>query len=201
VEYCVQVYAAPKPKWTQLSNRRLQNWGGVPHTKGMMTEPIPKWLSDCCSKISSLGVFGDRSPNHVLVNEYTPGQGIMPHQDGPLYHPIVTTISLGSHTLLDFYKSVSEAGGQHADASYDSRYTCSLLLEPCSLLILQSDMYTRYLHGIAQRRQDVLSELRVVNCSRLGRPLPDDAILDRSTRVSLTIRHVPKTFKIKLKLN
>ena len=94
-----------------------------------------QWLSDCCSKISSLGVFGDRSPNHVLVNEYTPGQGIMvnvlmkivcnwmlldhlllpwpqPHQDGPLYHPIVTTISLGSHTLLDFYKSVSEAGGQ-----------------------------------------------------------------------------------------
>ena len=32
-----------------------------------------------------------------------------------------------------------------ADASYDSRYMCSLLLEPRSLLVLQDDMYTRYI--------------------------------------------------------
>ena len=30
-----------------------------------------------------------------------------PHEDGPLYHPVVTTISLGSHTVLDFYKPIS----------------------------------------------------------------------------------------------
>ena len=36
-----------------------------------------QWLLDCGSKISSLGVFEDRQPNHVLVNEYTAGQGIM----------------------------------------------------------------------------------------------------------------------------
>lgn len=35
------VYAAPKPKWTCLSNRKLQNWGGIPHPKGMITEEIP----------------------------------------------------------------------------------------------------------------------------------------------------------------
>ena len=29
------------------------------------------------AKIASLGVFGDNIPNHVLVNEYTPRQGIM----------------------------------------------------------------------------------------------------------------------------
>ena len=105
----------------------------------------------------------------------------------------------------------------------------SLLLEPLSLLILQNDMYTRYciyyicfvydygitlgcicilyvyydryLHGISLRRQDTVSDRqRVVNGSRLGQPLSFGGELIRSTRVSLTIRHVPKTFKIKLKL-
>ena len=27
---------SPKPKWTQLKNRRLQNWGGLPSSKGMI---------------------------------------------------------------------------------------------------------------------------------------------------------------------
>ncbi|CAI8021262.1 Alpha-ketoglutarate-dependent dioxygenase alkB homolog 6 [Geodia barretti] len=169
----------------------------------MVCEPMPKWLSDCRERVKDLGVFGDKTPNHVLVNEYTPGQGIMPHEDGPLYHPVVTTISLGSHTLLDFYKSLSNTDHQDTthDASYESRYIFSLLLEPRSLLVLQNDMYTRYLHGISQREKDTVSDQqRVANGSRLGQPLSFAEELNRSTRVSLTIRHVPKTFKIKLKL-
>lgn len=35
------VNGVPLPKWTQLSHRRLQNWGGVPHPKGMIAEEIP----------------------------------------------------------------------------------------------------------------------------------------------------------------
>lgn len=27
-----------------------------------------------------------------------------PHEDGPLYYPTVSTISLGSHTMLDLYE-------------------------------------------------------------------------------------------------
>lgn len=41
-EIIKNVYQAPLPKWTQLSNRRLQNWGGIPHSKGMIAEDIPK---------------------------------------------------------------------------------------------------------------------------------------------------------------
>ncbi|KAM5132848.1 alpha-ketoglutarate-dependent dioxygenase alkB homolog 6 isoform 2-T2 [Callospermophilus lateralis] len=99
-----QVFNAPKPKWTQLSGRKLQNWGGLPHPKGMVPERLPPWLQRYVDKVSDLSLFGGLPANHVLVNQYLPGEGIMPHEDGPLYYPTVSTISLGSHTMLDFYE-------------------------------------------------------------------------------------------------
>ena len=71
------------PRWTQLSNRRLQNWGGVPHPKGMIAETMPSWLQQYVDRVNQTGVF-DRSAstgkpvmaNHVLLNEYLPGQVI-----------------------------------------------------------------------------------------------------------------------------
>ena len=36
------VLSSPIPKWTVLSNRRLQNWGGFPHPKGMVKQDLPK---------------------------------------------------------------------------------------------------------------------------------------------------------------
>uniref|UniRef100_A0A8C4N9A9 AlkB homolog 6 n=1 Tax=Eptatretus burgeri TaxID=7764 RepID=A0A8C4N9A9_EPTBU len=100
-----KVYSAPKPKWTQLLGRRLQNWGGLPHPRGMVVEVLPPWLATYTKSLSAFGLFGGKSANHVLINEYKPGQGIMPHGDGPLYYPTVATMSLGSHTVLDFYHS------------------------------------------------------------------------------------------------
>ena len=71
-----------------------------------------------------------------------------------------------------------------------------------SWVITVHNMYVcRYLHGISQRNQDTVPDLeRVLNCARLGEPLSSGVELHRSTRVSLTIRHVPKTFKMKIKL-
>ncbi|XP_047647654.1 alpha-ketoglutarate-dependent dioxygenase alkB homolog 6 isoform X4 [Phacochoerus africanus] len=130
-----QVFNAPKPKWTQLSGRKLQNWGGLPHPRGMVPERLPPWLQRYVDKVSDLSLFGGLPANHVLVNQYLPGEGIMafasqlgsppfapegggcgllpcpalvptpqPHEDGPLYYPTVSTISLGSHTMLDLYE-------------------------------------------------------------------------------------------------
>ena len=67
---------SPKPKWTQLKNRRLQNWGGIPTSKGMIPETIPDWLDKYCQKIARLNIFESNIPNHILVNEYKSGQGL-----------------------------------------------------------------------------------------------------------------------------
>ncbi|KAG5452618.1 Alpha-ketoglutarate-dependent dioxygenase alkB 6 [Clonorchis sinensis] len=75
-DLCDLIYASPIPKWVTLSGRRLQNWGGIPHPKGMLSEPIPPWLTKFVDRVSALGVFGSHSANHVLINEYKPGQGI-----------------------------------------------------------------------------------------------------------------------------
>ncbi|KAL6463185.1 hypothetical protein MHYP_G00275760 [Metynnis hypsauchen] len=196
-EYLLQqVYRAPKPKWTQLSGRRLQNWGGLPHPKGMLAEKLPDWLLKYTEKISALGAFAGKTANHVLVNEYKPEEGIMPHEDGPLYHPTVTTISLGSHTLLDFYTPVDESQ-TGIPQTEESRYVLSLLLRRRSLLILQGEMYERYLHGIRGVAVDTLTE-RVANLSAAGGQVGET--LTRGTRVSLTIRHVPKVCRTNLLL-
>ncbi|XP_045465810.1 alpha-ketoglutarate-dependent dioxygenase alkB homolog 6 [Harmonia axyridis] len=185
-EILKNVYSAPKPKWTYLSNRRLQDYGGVPHKRGMIPEKIPHWLNKYMDRIRNLGVFEGTLPNQVLVNEYMPGQGIMPHLDGPLFHPIVTTISCGSHTILNFLNN-----------DVIRNKVCELLLERCSLVIIKNDMYTKYLHSIDEKESDTISN-KCINLEQCSRKFKIGENLKRQTRVSVTIRNVPKVLKVKL---
>jgi len=95
-----------KAKWTQLSGRKLQNHGGTVHEKGLIPAPIPDWLQSVvnrlCADTACIGLYGDGQPNHVLVNAYQPGEGIMPHEDGPAYHPGVCILSLGAPAIIRF---------------------------------------------------------------------------------------------------
>ncbi|CAB5198851.1 unnamed protein product [Rhizophagus irregularis] len=192
-----KVYSAPKPKWVTLKNRRLQNWGGKPTERGMIAEPLPSWLKDSIfSKFSQLEIFNNCSkfklPNHCLINEYESGQGIMPHEDGPFYYPTVATVSLNSYTILDLYKRrTEELNLEQNVTNFIPEF--SLLLEPRSLLVLQDDLYKTYLHGIEERKSDNLSQKNIMN---LSDDVNRDAILERSTRVSLTYRVVEKVMKV-----
>lgn len=150
------------------------------------------------------------------MNEYLPKQGIMPHLDGPLFYPTITTISCGSHAVLEFLeandsnpefaetlKTTHEGSSEKIDVSETNHTTrkiiCKLLIERRSLLILKDDMYHKYLHAISEIDEDVMSE-NVANLQHCSYSYKLGEKIKRETRVSLTIRHVPKTSKMKLKL-
>lgn len=115
----------------------------------------------------------------------------MPHVDGLLYYPTVTTISLGSHTLLDFYKPIEE----NDESSQEDRYVFSVYLEPRSLVVLKDDMYKTYLHGIKEISQDLIESGLIVNYDRIQKSNIINNVAKRETRISLTIRNVPKVLK------
>lgn len=95
----------------QLSGRRLQNHGGIVHPKGLIPTPLPRWLESVAQPLhTQLHLFGEAAANHVLINAYQPGEGIMPHQDGPLYHPVVAILSLGTPVVLRFWRKQPEGG-------------------------------------------------------------------------------------------
>ncbi len=192
-----QIYSVPKPKWTALSNRRLQNWGGILTEKGMIQEPVPKWLSSYCERLSAIdGLFNQQTPNHILINEYLPNQGIMPHTDGPAYHPTVCTISLSSHILLDYYKPLQDNDTDDG-ATLEKRYMFSLLAEPRSLYILKDDMYTKYLHGIKNVDEDVLKQDTIINSNQIDKKVYEFGhALKRDARLSLTIRRVQNVTRL-----
>ncbi|XP_074320883.1 alkylated DNA repair protein ALKBH6 homolog [Silene latifolia] len=156
------IYQAPVSKWKTLKNRRLQNWGGVVHEKGLISQDLPLWLTKLNQRIyEEFGIF-PATPNHVLINEYLPDQGIMPHQDGPAYFPAAAILSLGSPVVMNFtphVKLCEDDGttkleshfpslGSAKIAQEDSPQNFSLLLMPRSLLIFKDLAYSDYLHGI-----------------------------------------------------
>lgn len=175
-------------RWTQLKNRRLINYGGMPTQKGMIAEEIPSYLQTYLDKVNQLGIFDEFKANHILLNEYRAGQGIMSHFDGPLFYPVITTISVGSHTVLEFQKPKTEEENMS-----ESQPDFKLLVERRSLLILKDDLYHRYMHSISEHEQDDLDDPLLKNTTKTGE------VIKRGTRFSLTIRNVPKTSKMKLK--
>lgn len=105
------------------------------------------------------------------------------------------TVSLGASLCLDLYQS-------GADGVLDATPVWRILQEPRSLLITTDDLYTDYLHGIADIEEDVnLSPDTIANWALLR----DAGAFTggnnkRQTRTSLTYRDVLKVSKAANKL-
>lgn len=184
------------------SGRSVQCLGGSISGKGkLIATSLPEWVDPLVHKLSSTGIFGESSaPNHILINSYQPGQGIMPHKDGPLYFPAVCIISLGSPTVIKFFTE--------RDDSTPSKVVSSIVLPPRSALIFKDDAYTKCLHGIdfvqvhelnldANTHIDPASSLEILDAvaSKTG----GTCVLHRTgRRVSLTVRRVLQVHKFGL---
>jgi len=134
---------------------------------------------------------------------------LQPHEDGPLYYPTVATITLSSHAILDFYPrpardvrappppTVADTMTELVDAGPQGAPVFSLAVQRGSLLVLKHGMYTDYMHGIAERKVDVIPE-NVANMAMAG-VRPGESY-ERGTRISLTFRIVTRTIPAKLLL-
>lgn len=141
------------------------------HEKGLLPQALPSWLTKITDRICQWTGLFPSAINHVLINEYHPNQGIMPHQDGPAYFPVVAIISLASPVVIDFTPHQrlngqadadpqnmqpveSQAAVMERNGSNDlggtnvAAASSSVLLMPCSMLIFKDQAYTDYLHGI-----------------------------------------------------
>ena len=199
------VRSAKPDKWVRLrtSGRKLQQWGGVaggdPADEATGPFPLPKYQRALSDRLLREGVFGTGStalrPNHVLVNEYRPGQGIMAHRDGPAYHDTVAIVSLGAPCIMSFYpvrrrQSRSDGGGYEEDEPPAPRL--ALVLQPRSLLVFRGEAYDSYMHCIAEAKREMVGGASgpVANAAEAG-VSKGDMIVRSGPRLSLTIRHVP----------
>jgi alkylated DNA repair protein alkB family protein 6 len=167
---------------------------------------MPPWLTNpVVDRISSLGIFQDapHGINHCLINEYLPGQGIMPHEDGDAYFPVVATVSLGGSLVLDVTEKRKIDDGSASEGRAEPK-RWRVLQEPRSLLLTIDSGYSDTLHGIAETTEDSnLGPETVANWSLLG----DRETIEanggrnaRSDRVSLTYRDVKKVSNVASKL-
>ncbi|KAL3762148.1 hypothetical protein ACHAW5_003178 [Stephanodiscus triporus] len=166
-------------KWTRLEHARRK----VALFDGTIYD-LPLILQRLSNTLVAIGAFpSTRPPNHVLINEYQPGEGIMPHTDGPAYENRTATISLGgSDVIFKLWprKQHYDAEVLHAKSSVQQAENVIPSLEVIlhghgSLVLFTDDAYLNHCHEITE---GVLEE----------RTCSGGTLVKRGYRVSLTFR-------------
>ena len=152
--------------WDTEWQRRRQIYGvayGSARAEPKELGPLPDFLVPLARRVVRDRHLEDEVAN-VVVNEYEPGQGIGLHHDFPGFGPTVVAVSLGSACVLDLVDPITKRAE-------------TLDVAPRSLWILGGDARSRWMHGIAHRKSDVVAGTK--------RP--------RGRRVSITLRTRART--------
>lgn len=86
----------------------------------------------------------------------------MPHTDGPLYHPYVTVVSLGSPIIFKIFENF--------DKFKQEEEMASIIVEGGSLLVFCDEYYNDFLHCIQDHKiESVRVEYRIIEDSEGAR--------------------------------
>lgn len=148
--------------WSDQLKRRVQQYGyKYSYTSRNLSnndiaDEIPEFMSPISDRLKQY--FG-KLPEQLIINEYTPGQGINPHTDARVFGDPIISISLGSACEFLFENT-------------NSKY--SLYLKPRTLVVMSGESRSSWKHSIPNKKADIDPET--------------NETVKRGTRVSLTFR-------------
>ncbi|KAI8144962.1 hypothetical protein BJV82DRAFT_606914 [Fennellomyces sp. T-0311] len=124
--------------------------------------PLPDFSNDIVDRIMEHELMPN-VPNHLLVNEYNLGQGIMPHTDAPaLFGPAILSLSLLSACVMKF-------------THVETGHTLDVLLPRLSMVVMTGESRYKYKHSISKDHIETSS---------------DGITVQRDRRVSFTFREI-----------
>jgi alkylated DNA repair dioxygenase AlkB len=122
------------------------------------------------------------APNHLLINEYEPHQGIMAHTDGPAYAARTATISLGNGSVLLQFRPGDIMDDQHPQDHQNNKF--QIVLEGHgSLVLFEDEAYSSLNHSIDEH-------CTVEYADSTCRNADEGTVVRRDYRISITIRHM-----------
>ena len=93
-----------KPRLHKSSRNSIQRFGSkTPYGYGVVSEIIPEFLENLCLKLVAKNLLSQK-PDSVTINEYHPGQSILPHFDNKNSGEVITVLSLLSEATMVFEK-------------------------------------------------------------------------------------------------
>ncbi|KAL7320936.1 hypothetical protein PS15m_000768 [Mucor circinelloides] len=154
-----------KEKWSGLGigpnpelKRRTQQYGHLfsYRYRKVLEEygPLPGFTDFLVDRIMD-NKWMPNKPNHLLVNEYNPGQGIMPHVDAPaLFGAAILSLSLLSECIMKFTCEDQSIDiilrKRQEQASFHDMIDIFIVLARRSLAILTGDARYKFKHGISK---------------------------------------------------
>jgi len=159
--------------WVVDFSRKLQYYGyRNEREKPYHLVPIPEEIPECLHSIMDQVVEENliyKRPEQVIINDYTPGQGIRPHFDRKDYFDnTIIGVSLGSDCVMEFTPQENKKENIGKEKVY-------VYMPKRSLYVIEDDARYEWLHGIPGRKNDKLNDGKVVA---------------RQRRVSITFRNV-----------